>query len=168
MKKSIILLFITTVIFFNINKKNSETIVVPEKSIRFRIIANSNSSTDQNLKEIIKQDIVKNYITKLDSNTYNNMENNIINTQDALTNILDKYNVKYDISYDNNYFPPKTYKGIKYEEGNYQSLVIKLGEASGNNWWCILFPPLCMLENDSKDYDEVEYKSYFKELISKS
>ena len=53
-----------------------------------------------------------------------------------------------------------------YEEGEYESLVISLGEASGNNWWCIMYPPLCLLENNTSQEENIEYKSYLWEIIS--
>ena len=60
-----------------------------------------------------------------------------------------------------NYFPKKELNNEVYEEGMYESLVITLDEGKGDNFWCILFPPLCMIE-ENEDY---EYKSFFKELI---
>ena len=69
----------------------------------------------------------------------------------------------FHIHYGKNYFPQKEYKDIIYESGEYESLVITLGEGKGENFWCVLFPPLCFIEEDSK----VEYKSIIKELIEK-
>ena len=80
--------------------------------------------------------------------------------------IKDKnYNVNYTIKYGQNYFPKKQYKGITYNEGYYESLVITLGNGKGDNWWCVLFPPLCLLDNENQD--EVEYKFLVKELLDK-
>ena len=70
----------------------------------------------------------------------------------------------YTINYGYNYFPKKTYRNKTYEEGEYESLVITLGEGKGNNFWCILFPPLCMVDEDQND---IEYKSFIKEVINK-
>ena len=50
-----------------------------------------------------------------------------------------------------------------YNEGYYESLVISIGDAEGDNWWCVLFPNFCLIDID-KSY---EYKSYFKELFTK-
>ena len=73
----------------------------------------------------------------------------------------------YDIDYGMHYFPEKVYKGIKYEEGYYESLLITLGKGEGNNWWCVLFPPLCVLEAEETNTNEIKYKSFVKELIEK-
>ncbi len=64
-----------------------------------------------------------------------------------------------------NHFPEKEYKGVIYEEGDYQSLVVTLGSGSGKNWWCVLFPPLCLLENN--DMEEVEYRSFIADTVDK-
>ena len=64
-----------------------------------------------------------------------------------------------------NYFPSKEYKGIKYAAGEYQSLVVTLGNGLGDNWWCVLFPPLCLLE--AEDSSDVEYHSFVADMIEK-
>ena len=57
------------------------------------------------------------------------------------------------------------YKGITYDEGEYQSLVVTLGNGLGNNWWCVLFPPLCLLEGEEST--DVEYRSYVMDIVNK-
>ncbi len=165
MKKIIIILFIITIVFVSINEK--ENILIPDDAIRFRIIANSNSKEDQDLKKVIKKDVEKELFELLNNvDNINDARKIINNNLDKIDNIVSKYNVSYDISFGNNYFPVKEYKGIKYESGNYESLVIKLGNAVGNNWWCVLFPPLCLLD-EKNNIDNREYKLYTKELINK-
>ena len=61
----------------------------------------------------------------------------------------------------------KHYKGVLYPAGNYESLVITLGEGLGDNFWCVLFPPLCLLDNEVQDTSEVEYQLYVKKLLDK-
>ena len=73
----------------------------------------------------------------------------------------------YKINFGKNHFPDKEYKGVVYNEGDYESLVVYIGEASGDNWWCVLFPPLCLLEADEADTGEVEYKSIVGEMLDK-
>ena len=52
-----------------------------------------------------------------------------------------------------------------YKEGNYESLVVKLGEGKGENFWCVLFPPLCLME--AKESETYEYKLFVKEIFDK-
>jgi len=165
MKKLIIVLFFIITLSVCINEK--EKILIPDNAIRFRVIANSDSKEDQNLKLNIKNKVEKE-LYKLIKNA-NNIEearNIISNNINTVDNILKQYNVSYDISFGNNYFPEKTYKGITYEKGNYESLVITVGEGLGKNWWCVLFPPLCLLD-EQNDLDSAKYEVYAAKLINK-
>ena len=85
---------------------------------------------------------------------------------DIIERIVKKYNVTYDISFGDNFFPEKEYKGVKYQAGNYESLVIKLGSGEGQNWWCVLFPPLCLLD-ENKNLENAEYELYASKIINK-
>lgn len=172
MKKTIItlLLIITTYTFIGV--KAEELIEIPSESIRIRVIANSNSEYDQEKKNQIKTE-VQLYMQELlkDAKTKEEAATIITNNMKSLSNRLDtflhqiEYNKDYKINFGLNYFPEKEYKGIKYKEGLYESLLITLGEGKGNNWWCVLFPPICLLE--AEESDEVEYKSLIKEIIEK-
>ena len=86
---------------------------------------------------------------------------------ETIEEIVASYNIPYSINYGNNYFPSKNYKGIMYQAGNYESLVITLGEGAGNNFWCVLFPPLCLLDNENEDVSDVDYQLYVKKLLDK-
>ena len=141
--------------------------LLPEDSIRFRIIANSNNEIDQGVKKLIKKELEGNIFQLLQNSTSPEETRKILKeNQSVIKSTIEKYNIPYSINYGKNYFPEKEYNGITYESGEYESLVISLGEASGNNWWCVMYPPLCLLESKGNQYNEVEYKSYFKEIIS--
>lgn len=151
-----------------------EEVIIPKDAIRFRVIANSNDLKDQQEKKRIAKTLGNN-ITKLLKNqnslqeTRTTLKKNI-NTftttiQEEMKN--DNYDNNVEVNYGMNYFPEKTYKGVKYKEGEYESLVVTLGKGEGNNFWCVLFPPLCLLEAEEDDTNEVEYTSFVKELIDK-
>ena len=165
MKKIIIILFIIMVVGVLLNEK--EKLLIPDNAIRFRIIANSDSNEDQELKLEIK-DKVENEIYKIigDTNNIDIARNKIKNNLNKVDNILKEYNVEYEINYGDNFFPQKEYKGVSYEAGNYESLVITLGNGTGHNWWCVLFPPLCLLD-EKENLEDVEYEFYAQELINK-
>ena len=59
----------------------------------------------------------------------------------------------------------KEYRKVKYKEGYYESIVITIGEGKGDNWWCVLFPNLCLV--DLENISDVEYKSWIEEKINK-
>lgn len=165
MKKIIYILLIIIILSTYIH---SNKVVIPDESIRFRIIPNSNDITDQKTKQSIKKDLEKELFPKLEKASSIEESRTIIKENEPLIKeTLDKYNIPYTINYGNNYFPEKEYKGVTYKEGEYESLVITLGEASGNNWWCVMYPPLCLIESQSNNYEEPEYKFYIEEILSK-
>lgn len=168
MKKQTIILVIIAIIIMLLVKDKSENVVIPKEAIRIRIIANSNDKLDIDEKIKVKKNIEKEIYSLLKS------ANSIEEAREIINKNLDKLNIAiadttnrdYSISFGNNYFPRKTYKGVIYDEGIYESLVINLGESKGDNWWCVLFPPLCLLDGN-EETEDVEYKFFVKELIDK-
>ena len=79
-----------------------------------------------------------------------------------MNKIVSLYTNDYNIKYGLNYFPEKKYKNVIYPEGNYESLVITLGEGVGENWWCVLYPPLCLIDEEN---DNIEYDLYIKKIF---
>ena len=163
----LILLIYNVISHFTINEY-----IIPNEAIRVRVIANSNDKYDtkvkMNVKDIVTSDmynILKD--TKSIQEARSIINNNINNLDADINKYLNSinYNKDYDINFGYNYFPEKKYKGIKYPEGNYESLVVKLGEAKGDNWWCVLFPPVCMIE--AEDAKDVEYTTIVKDIVSK-
>ncbi len=164
MKKIIIFLFCITLCIFLKNDK--EVLMIPEESIRFRVIANSDSLEDQTIKMTIKQD-VETKLNKLMQTSKNiteareKIENEIPNIKE----ILNQYHISYELNFGNNLFPEKVYKGVTYPSGEYESLVITLGSGKGENWWCVMFPPLCLLEAEKNNINDVEYKLWVQEIL---
>ena len=95
------------------------------------------------------------------------INDNMDNFNNILSKEMEDKDYSYTIDYGMHEFPEKTYKGITYEAGEYESLLVTLGEGKGDNWWCVLFPPLCLMEAEETNTDEVEYKSFIKEIIEK-
>lgn len=146
---------------------DDEEIIIPNDAIRFRVIANSNSVEDQTEKMIIKEKIEQEVYALINgANTTSEVRTLIQDNMEEIEAIVDTYQVPYTINYGNNYFPSKSYKGVMYPAGNYESLVITLGKGAGNNFWCVLFPPLCLLENSKQDVSDVDYQLYVKKLLS--
>ncbi len=171
MKKIIIILAILS-IFLVYNETKADTIIIPETSIRLRVIPNSNNTEDIVIKRMVKDYLEENtYQLLKDVKTIQEarliLQNNLSTIDENINNIFknNNYDKNYTLNYGQNYFPKKIYKGVTYEEGYYESLVVSIGEAKGDNWWCVLFPPLCLME--AENYEEVEYKSWIKETLSK-
>lgn len=164
LKKVIVVLFLVSLAFIFSN--HEEEIIIPNNAIRFRVIANSDSVEDQMKKMEIKS-AVENKVYALINGENNAIEvrNIIEDNMDTIKDIVEEYNVPYNINYGNNYFPSKTYKGVMYPAGNYESLVITLGDGVGANFWCVLFPPLCLMDNSKEDISDVDYQLYVKKLL---
>ena len=164
MKKILYILSIIFILFLYINITSTKTL--NEDTLRFRIIANSNAYEDQQLKTVIKRDLENNIFPLFENSTSVEETKNIIqNNIDKVEDILSKYNVDYTISLGENYFPEKEYEHYLYKEGYYESLVIELGEATGANWWCVMYPPLCLIESNNEQ--DIEYKLYIEEILHK-
>ena len=165
MKKVIPILFLV-VLFINFNN-NSEDIIIPDYAIRFRVIANSNTIEDQTTKLQVKT-IIENKLNTLMLKAKNSEEakNIIQDNLKEIRTIVDSYSSMNNVSFGKNYFPEKEYKGITYPSGDYESLVITLGNGSVNNWWCVMFPPLCLIDNQD-NIENVDYKFYVKEVLDK-
>ena len=172
MKKIIPIIILVLMIY--IYNNNVSKVLIPDEAIRFRVIANSDSDYDQEIKKEVKNDLEEVITDDLkNSNSINDsrkiLTNNISKYDNIVSNTLEKNDINYsfNINYGLNYFPKKEYKGVEYPSGNYESLVVTLGEGKGKNWWCVLFPPLCLLEAEENNNEEVEYKFFVKELIDK-
>ena len=168
MKKFFVsILIIGTILFISRDK-----IIIPKDAIRIRIIASSNDKEDQDIKYEVKNNVENNIYdllkdTKSIEEARNIIDNNIDTIDDKVNDILSKYNETYKLNYGYNYFPAKEYKGIKYDEGLYESLVVTIGEGKGENWWCVMFPPFCLMEAENNNTSEIEYHLMVKELLNK-
>ena len=167
----IVVIIIGYMCFNNIVGKAYE-LVIPENAIRMRVIPNSNSEYDQQIKAKVKEvlqtttyELLKD--TKGSEEAEKIIQANLSLIDNRVNDLLVKenYNLGYEINFGLNYFPNKEFKGITYKEGYYNSLLVTLGSGEGDNWWCVLFPPMCLIE--AEESEEVEYKFFIQELIEK-
>ena len=171
-RKLILIILTIVTIYVVYNNVKAEEIVIPNTAIRLRVIPNSNNLLDQEMKAKVKEyleaNLYKNFANVNNIDEARTMiNNNIPKIEEDITSIFNEnnYDMNFKVKYGNNYFPEKEYKGITYEEGYYESLVVEIGEAKGDNFWCVLFPSLCLLETE--ETTEVEYKLGVLELINK-
>lgn len=172
MKKILIIISIVLIFVLVTQNVNAEDIMIPNEAIRFRVLANSNGVYDQEIKMDVAmevQDEIYNILKdeqNIDSAKIK-LQDNIPKIESTVERIFREksYINTFKVEYGYNYFPEKEYKGVKYDAGEYESLLITLGEGKGDNWWCVLFPPLCLVE--AEESTEVEYKFFIKELIDR-
>lgn len=169
MKKIIFFAFIVLIISLTF-KTNETEITIPDDSIRLRVIPNSNKANDIHIKEKVKKYLENNIYQTLKKTSSieearYQINENVYLMEKEIEKIFkeNNYEKNYKINFGYNYFPEKNYKGINYKEGMYESLVIEIGDANGDNWWCVLFPNFCLVDSSSNK----EYKSYIYGLVNK-
>ncbi len=136
---------------------------------RFHVVANSNSPEDQYVKRILRNKITeKNIIFENEQITEKDIEKLKIIVDDFLKE--NKLNYHSEIKTGIYNFPERNYGNIILPSGEYKALKIILGNAQGSNWWCVLFPPLCIDEEENKEEDiekeDLKFKLKMAELLN--
>ena len=148
---SILILFVIFLLTLISSYSNTVISDISNNVLRLHVIANSDSEKDQNVKYQVR-DILLEYMKehtqiKTKEEAISFINSNICTLTDLTNQILSKNNCNYvaHISITNSNFPTKTYANTSFPAGNYQALKVELGKASGQNWWCVMFPPLCFV-----------------------
>lgn len=152
-----------------------------EDFIRFHVVANSDSEKDQALKlkvrdrviEYIDNAMIREMVGK-SSGENEIIEIDINDTRVYIMEHLDEIVKEAEVvlaeegveqevrgEYGVSWIPEKEYGSLVFPAGNYEALKLLIGEASGHNWWCVLFPPLCLINSDNSEGNE----EILKELI---
>lgn len=126
---------------------------IPEEAIRLRILANSDSPSDQLVKRIVRDEVVKamnSWATGQQTieEARATIKSKLPELQQIVSNVLLSRGFAYDSSAELGLvdFPTKMYGNKVYPAGQYEALLITIGEGQGQNWWCVLFPPLCFVD----------------------
>ncbi len=139
--------------------------------IRFHIRANSNSALDQAVKLKVRDELVA-YLERIElgdspSEAYDTLKGLLPRLKSLSDSVLIREGFTYrsTVSLDKRHFPARSYGDAVIPDGYYDALIIELGSGTGDNWWCVIYPPLCYLE--AKAEKNVRYKSKIVELIKK-
>lgn len=144
---------------------------VKDTLIRFHVIANSDKDEDQSLKLKVKNKVIDYLYPYLnESQSLDESRKIIKDKMDEVKKLAEqvikdnnyKYGVKVELSREN--FPEKSYGKITLPQGNYEAFRIIIGSGQGKNWWCVMFPPLCFVDETKA---EVEYDKTESRLNSK-
>lgn len=137
-----------------VNAKKSEMQgELAEQVFRFHVLANSDSGEDQALKMKVKEAIIaymKQELPESDSveTTKKWARENLVQIEQVAAEIIEEegyeYSVKAEVTTCD--FPDKTYGDITFPAGEYEALRIEIGQAKGQNWWCVLYPNLCFID----------------------
>lgn len=132
-----------------------------EGIVRLHVLANSDTVEDQALKLKVRDAVIE-YMEKQDDfNSAGEAREYLSENLNRLEKIAEgviasegyDYSARADLGV--RYIPEKAYGGITFPAGNYEALNITIGRGEGENWWCVLFPPLCLLEEGTATDDEV-------------
>jgi stage II sporulation protein R len=154
--KWFLLILIALIIYGGITQQS-----IADKVVRLHIVANSDSETDQNIKlkvrDAVLEQVRKEYpngAARKEAAQY--LKNNLDKIKQTAENVLKENgsNKKADVKYGVFSFPTKTYGNIALPAGMYEAVRVELGEAQGENWWCVMFPPLCVADAHSLKMDE--------------
>lgn len=146
------------------SSSNSDIIRICDNSnvLRLHIIANSDSDEDQRVKLLVRDAVLeyeRNSTEASFASTIDDAEALLLNNGDNLLKtvrtVLEQNNAPYDaqIIIGDFDFPDRTYGNCLYPEGTYRAVRILLGNANGKNWWCVMFPPLCIVETQEGEID---------------
>ncbi|WP_066059986.1 stage II sporulation protein R [Robertmurraya korlensis] len=155
-KLYIIILSIGTLLSLYIPKNEvtaNEAIVIPNEAIRLRILANSDLEVDQELKREVRDEVnaaITEWVAELTSveAARDLIQSRLPEIKAIAEEVLEKNGANQSVKTDFGKveFPTKLYGEFLYPAGEYEAVLITLGEGKGANWWCVLFPPLCFLD----------------------
>ena len=119
--------------------------------VRLHILANSDSDIDQNVKLIVRDKLLQSGNELFSGNmavetAYGILSDNKDAVEAYINNILieEGFNYTSDVNLVKEYYPTRSYENFTLPAGEYLSLKIILGNGEGHNWWCVMFPPLCL------------------------
>lgn len=126
---------------------------IPEEAIRLRILAHSDSPSDQLVKRVVRDEIVKAMNgwaagPQTIEEARDTIQSKLPEIQRIVKGVLESRGFAYEFSAQLGpvQFPTKMYGSKVYPAGEYEALLITIGEGKGQNWWCVLFPPLCFVD----------------------
>ena len=160
MKKSVLILLsalLLLIALLSILPIHSESLIYDEV-LRLHVIANSDSDADQELKLLVRDAILEETQKILKNVKSREEAEKIISEHSALLENIaletvrkNQFDYPVTLELGREKYPTKNYESCAFPSGEYLSLRIKIGEASGENWWCVLFPPLCLSAATDKD-----------------
>ncbi|TVZ83987.1 stage II sporulation protein R [Aeribacillus composti] len=164
MKKKLSVIYIFLMLFGSLltayemptDAKQNEKVIIPDEAIRLRILANSDSPEDQALKRNVRNAVneaINQWVQDLTSieEARKIIRAKIPEIKDIVQSVLKQENSSqsFTVEFKKIQFPTKLYGNFLYPAGNYEAILITLGEGKGANWWCVLFPPLCFVDFSS-------------------
>ncbi len=172
---AIVVLAVSTACFDAESRQSSVSAYCNADSIfRLHIIANSNSTEDQAVKLEVRDAVLEYEAENLDAVSAAKTREELMTHGAELLEIIEGVLRSNGFDYGAQMlvgtfpFPDREYNGVLYPAGDYDAFRVILGDGAGENWWCVMFPPLCILKSDNGkiDTDEtIEFESVFVKLF---
>lgn len=156
-KQEILILSVFLIFFIYLSEPLSVEAMPVESNIppviRFHIRANSDTKEDQDLKLEVRDEILKEMEVKFEGSTSLDESREIIlESSEEIRSIAKDVVAKWEKDYDVNVilreesFPVRKYGNLVFPQGDYEALIVEIGDAKGANWWCVMFPPICLVD----------------------
>ncbi|MBO8159787.1 stage II sporulation protein R [Thermosyntropha sp.] len=157
MRKIIGLILVLFLIILGAEFLGDKTALLEDSVLRLHVIANSDSIEDQSLKIKVKDEIVKLMRDRLkNASSAGEAVRLAEKSQEDIRKAAEEVIIKEGFSYpvevyvDEFDFPVKSYGNLVFPAGRYEAVRVVIGEGEGKNWWCVLFPPLCLVSSSDK------------------
>ena len=173
MKKIAVVLLVALALVFGISYFCGENTSSNQEFLRIHIRANSNDVADQNVKYAVKKAVVD-YLTPqlaevcTKQQAMQVVEANLVQIQAVANSVLAQNGFYYtsNASLWSEVFPTRSYDGVVLDAGVYDALIVNLGSGEGDNWWCVVYPPLCFVPSQSQTGNtNVEFRWKILEVI---
>ncbi len=135
------------------SRKDTVLPELSEKLLRFRVLANSDSTADLFQKNKVSEELaslLRPILSECSSKTeaQNAVSRNLPEIETAAAAFVSQYGADYPVSctLTKHSFPLKVYQDLTFPAGSYDTLLVTIGEGNGSNWWCLAYPPLCFAE----------------------
>ena len=155
--------FVVCIASFAVPFESEPVCDVYTNTVRLRVVANSDSAEDTELKYLVRNDIIGvaaeifkgcTSVDQAKNRVYENMDRL---QQVAEKSVLDNgYSIPVYITFGTEKAPVKRYSDFTFPAGEYITLRVNLGEAKGENWWCVMYPPLCVSASTNDVYADTE------------
>jgi stage II sporulation protein R len=171
---SLLLVFCLLSLCFNRNATSDSPY---ETVFRLHIIANSDSTEDQRVKLLVRDALLEYEAQHMSgASDKRDAKQSLMSDGEVLLEIVENALQENGFSYGAQLcvgtfpFPERSYSGKTYPAGDYEALRVVLGKGQGKNWWCVMFPPLCILElpNGDIDVEELQMDSLLLKLIKEA
>ena len=173
MKKIIMLIAVLLLVVLCCSGLNGANGEVSQDVLRIHIRANSNDVSDQNVKYAVKRAIVD-YLTPYlaQAETKQHAMQIVSVHLQEINHVANEVLLQNGFDYQcnsmlcNEVFPTRSYDGVVFKSGVYDALIVNLGSGNGDNWWCVVYPPLCFVPSQSSGNGNVVFKWKILDIIN--